>query len=441
MAGQKALSRRDFLVLSSLSSLAFAAGCATNPANGRRMLDLVGESGEISTDREASPHQFSADYGAVQDAGLNAYIAEVGGSLAALSHRPGMPYSFRAVNAVYVNAYTFPGGSMAITRGMMLGMQSESELAAVLGHEIGHVNARHTAQAMSWGVLAQLAVMGAALYLGRKDEDKAALAAGLGGLGAGALLARYSRANEREADALGMDYMVRAGYTPQGMIDLMDLLRRLGHEKPNIVLRLFATHPMSDERYETAVNRVQGRFSEARGQKVGKDRYMDCTARLREKRAAIELMQKGEEALAEGRMNEAVGLLERALKEVPGDYAGQLLMARYHLTAKRGADAFRHARLAQEIYPSEPQCWFVGGMAALAQKRYDTAYESFHRYESMLAGNPNTIFYEGRSLEGLGRKEESAERYNRYLQSGGAEGENAEYARQRLIEWGYIKAA
>lgn len=440
MGNKKTLSRRDFLALTSLSSLAVLSGCATNPASGRRMFDLVGEGGEISADKQAAPHQFSADYGAVQDDGLNAYLTGVGRSLGAVSHRPGMPYSFRAVNAVYVNAYTFPGGSMAVTRGMLLGMQSEAELAAVLGHEIGHVNARHTAQAMSWGMLAQLAVVGAALYLGRDDESKAAMAVGLGGLGAGALLARYSRANEREADALGMEYMVRAGYTPQGMIDLMDLLKRLGHEKPNIVLMLFATHPMSDERYETAVNRVQGRYAGARNQKVERERYMDGTARLRDKRGAIELMQKGEEALAENRMNEAGSLLEKALREAPGDYAGQLLMARYHLVAKRAAEAFRHARLAQEVYPAEPQGWFVGGIAALAQNRYDTAYESFRRYESMLAGNPNTIFYEGRSLEGLGRREEAAERYSRYLQSGGAEGENAKYARQRLLEWGYIQA-
>jgi len=439
-ARRRAVSRREFLACSSLSTLAFLAGCATNPATGRRMLDLVGESGEISKDREAAPHQFSADYGAVQDAALNAYLAGVGQSLGQVSHRPGMPYSFRAVNAVYVNAYTFPGGSMAVTRGMLLGMGSEAELAAVLGHEIGHVNARHTARAMSWGLLAQLAVVGAAVYLGRKDEDKAALAAGLGGLGAGALLARYSRENEREADALGMEYMVRAGYTPQGMLDLMNLLRRLGHDKPNVVEMLFATHPMSEERYQTALARVEGPFAGARNQRLGRERYLDNTARLRERRKAVELLQKGEEALAEGRRNEAGSLLGQALQEAPQDYAGQLLMARYCLVVQRGADASRHARLAQGLYPEEPQGWFVGGMAALAQHQYETAYESFHRYDSMLAGNPNTVFYQGRSLEGMGRREDAAQCYARYLQSG-AGGENAEYARQRLIEWGYLRTA
>lgn len=432
------LSRREFLAISSVSSLAVLTGCATNPVTGRTMVDLIGESGEIAKDREAAPHQFSADYGAVQEAGLNAYIDEVGRAVAAGSHRPRMPYSFRGVNAVYVNAYTFPAGSVAITRGMLLGMGSEAELAAVLGHEIGHVNARHTAQAMTWGVLAQLAVVGAAVYLGRKGEDQAALAAGLGGVGVGALLARYSRANEREADALGMEYMVRAGYSPQGMIDLMELLKRLSREKPNVVQLLFATHPMSDERFQTAVAKVEGTYASARSQRMDRERYLDRTARLRARKQAIEGMQKGAEAMEAGKMAEAEGLLGQALKEFPDDYAGLLLMARCGLVTKRSGEALRYAKLAQEAYPGEPQAVYVTGMAAVAQRQYETALESFRRYESMLPGNPNTVFFQGRSFEGMGRREGAADCYSKYLRAG-ASGENADYARQRLVAWGYIR--
>lgn len=434
------LTRRDFLAISSVSSLAVLTGCATNPVTGRKMIDLMGESGEIAKDREASPHQFSADYGALQDAGLNAYIDEVGRAVAAGSHRPGMPYSFRGVNAVYVNAYTFPAGSVAITRGMLLGMGSEAELAAVLGHEIGHVNARHTARAMTWGVLAQLAVVGAAVYLGRKNEDRAALATGLGGIGVGALLARYSRANEREADALGLEYMVRAGYAPQGMIDLMELLKRLSREKPNAVQLLFATHPMSEERFRTAVGRVEGRYAYARNQRMDCERYMDLTAQLRARRQAIETLQKGEEAMGAGQMDEAWGLLSQALKEAPDDYVGLLLMAKHGLVAKRSGEALRYARMAQNVYPAEPQAVYVTGVAAVAQRQYESAFESFRRYEAMLPGNPNTVFFQGRSLEGMGRRDGAADCYVRYLRSG-AGGENADYARRRLLEWGYINAS
>ena len=210
------LSRREFIYLGSASALALVAGCATNAVTGRKELMLVSEAQEISQDRQAAPHQFSADYGPVRDAALNAYVASVGQKVAAVSHRPGMPYSFHVVNAVYVNAYTFPGGSVVVTRGMMLQLKNEAELAAVLGHEIGHVNARHTARAMTWGMMGSLVVAGASAYAGGKNADYGTLAAGIGQLAEGALLARYSRANEREADELGLATWSRRATAPTG---------------------------------------------------------------------------------------------------------------------------------------------------------------------------------------------------------------------------------
>ena len=141
------MDRRDFLWLLTASVGASALeGCAVDPVTGEQTLMLMSESQEISIDQQQSPQQFSSDYGPVQDASVNAYLSEVGNRLARLSHRPGMPYSFRAVNASYVNAYAFPGGSIAATRGILAEIDNEAELGALLGHEIGHVNARHTAE-------------------------------------------------------------------------------------------------------------------------------------------------------------------------------------------------------------------------------------------------------------------------------------------------------
>ncbi|MCX7590791.1 MAG: M48 family metalloprotease, partial [Kiritimatiellae bacterium] len=180
------MNRRQFLVLTTGAAVGFAfTGCATNPATGRKELMLVSEADELSMDRERAPHQFSADYGAVLDQRLNNYVAAVGSKLAAASHRPQLPYSFRVVNANHANAYTFPAGSIAVTRGLLLEMESEAELAAVLGHEIGHVSARHTAQQMSKGILAQVLVTGVTEYAAQKHKDYAPLAAGLGAVGAG----------------------------------------------------------------------------------------------------------------------------------------------------------------------------------------------------------------------------------------------------------------
>ena len=121
-------------------------GCATDPVSGKSVLVGLTPQQEIALDKNQSPFQFSEDYGAVKDPNLNHYVDSVGSKLAGASHRPNMPYSFRVVNANHVNAYAFPGGSIAVTRGLLVDLENESELAGLLGHEVGHVSARHAAE-------------------------------------------------------------------------------------------------------------------------------------------------------------------------------------------------------------------------------------------------------------------------------------------------------
>ena len=223
---EQGISRRKFLWVTSASAAGLLLGCAANPVTGKSQLMLVSEDQEIEIDRQNSPYQFSTDYGSIQDKNLNNYINQTGKKISALTHRPHMPYSFQTVNATYVNAYAFPGGSIAVTRGILVSLKNEAELAGLLGHEIGHVNARHTAERMSKGILVSTILGGVVAYVGMEDESLGQVAAGLGGIGAGILLAKYSRDDEREADSLGMEYMSRADHNPYGMVGLMDLLRK-----------------------------------------------------------------------------------------------------------------------------------------------------------------------------------------------------------------------
>jgi beta-barrel assembly-enhancing protease len=130
-------------------------------------------------------------------------------------------------------------------------LEDEAALAALLGHEIGHVCARHTARQVSKGLLADAFLAGASVATSAAGFEGATdLVQGLGGLSAGALLARYSRDNEREADALGMAYMTRTGYSPEGMVQLMEMLQRSGRNQASAIELMFATHPMSTERLD-----------------------------------------------------------------------------------------------------------------------------------------------------------------------------------------------
>jgi len=430
------VNRRQFLRLAALSAVGTAMGCAVNPVSGKRQLMLVSESEEIQVDRQRSPFQLSSDYGPLQDSTLNTYIDRTGKAIARNTHRPGMPYSFRGVNAVYMNAYAFPGGSIAVTRGMLIEMQNEAELAAVLGHEIGHVNARHTAQLMSKGMLSQILVSGASVLAATQGFGD--LTAQLGTLGAGALLASYSRDNEREADALGMAYMVRTGYSPRGMVGLLEILIRKSRQGGNAVELLFATHPMSDERYRTALDEANTRYAASLNLPLYRQRFMDNTASLRAQKGAIKTLQLADAEMSRRNYRGASTLFRQALKKAPDDYAGLLLMAKCQLNQKKPSIALPYAHLAKQVYPSEAHAYFVSGYAELQLKRYDAAYTDFSRNEQLLPGNPNTVFLKGYALEGMNRRKEAARAYSRYLQTV-KEGKLAGYAYRRLMQWGYLK--
>ena len=155
---------------------------------------------------------------------------------------------------------------------------------------------------MSKGMLPQAVVGGISVYAGTKGETYGQLASQLGMLGAGALLASYSRDNEREADHLGMTYMVKSGYGAEGVVQLMTMLNGLHKGNASAVSLLFSTHPMSQERYDTAVSLANSEFSYAKGKPLNRERYMDNTAGLRKLKPAIEHFQQAEESMAKNHM-------------------------------------------------------------------------------------------------------------------------------------------
>ena len=163
-------------VWAAAAAFLLAAGCVTNPITGERQLSFYGKSDLVAMAQQASPAQFSSDYGEASDAQAGAYVTAVGRRLVAtLTARDvvnaDMPFSFHVVNAVYVNAYAFPDGTVAITRGMLAELENEAQLAAVLGHEIAHVNCGHTASAMSKGAVLDVVVAGTKDYLAKKGSS------------------------------------------------------------------------------------------------------------------------------------------------------------------------------------------------------------------------------------------------------------------------------
>lgn len=248
-------------------SLVVLAGCATNPATGKRQLMLVSESQEAAMGKEAD-EQFHALYGDFPDRSVQTYVESVARPLAAVSERPGLPWTFRVIDDPQVNAFALPGGYIYVTRGILAHMNSEAELAGVLGHEIGHVTARHSASAQSKQMLGAVG-LGVGMILSptlRKGGDALGSAFGL-------VFLKFGRDQESQSDELGLRYIVRKDYSPEGMLDVFRMLDGVttaagGDRLPNWL----ATHPAPPNRLSDMQRKI--REQGARGQKVGRAEFI-----------------------------------------------------------------------------------------------------------------------------------------------------------------------
>ena len=222
------------------------AACATNPVTGKPEISLVSEQQEIQMGQQGA-QQVAQQVGLVKDQALQNYLQTIGSGIAAKSERPNLPWTFRAVDDPSPNAFALPGGYVFVTRGLLDLMNNEAELASVLGHEIGHVTARHSVHQMSEQQLAQLA-----LGVGAILSPTVAQLGDVASQGLGLLFLKYSRDDERQADDLGFRYALNQGYDVRYMDDVFRSLQRLGEaSKESPLPSWLATHPGEAERIQT----------------------------------------------------------------------------------------------------------------------------------------------------------------------------------------------
>jgi predicted Zn-dependent protease len=232
-------------VLAAVISLA-GTGCVTNPATGKKSFILISPEQEISLGAEAQP-QFIKDYGGeVPSPPVLEYVRNIGKQLAAVSERPDQPWEFHVLDSNVINAFALPGGKVFITRGLLSKLEDEAQLAGVLGHECGHVCARHTAQRMSQALVVQGVATGFGVVGEISNKDYLRVL-GVGAQAGGTVyLLKFSRDEESEADALGVRYMTKLGYNPVAQIRVMEILKR--EAGSGSTPEFLATHPYPDTR-------------------------------------------------------------------------------------------------------------------------------------------------------------------------------------------------
>jgi len=229
-------------VLSVLALSLPIGGCVRNPVTGGRQLALISENQEIAMG-EASHPEVLAQFGTVQDAALQEYFSRIGNELASVSHRPDLPWHFTVVDSPVVNAFAVPGGYIYLTRGILEHMNNEAEMASVIGHEIGHVTARHSVTQLS-----QQQLFGIGLGLGSILSPTFSQFSQLAETGLGILLLKFSREDERQADELGIEYMSKIGYDPDQMSRFFQLFLTMDEKSAQAIPSWLSSHPTTPDR-------------------------------------------------------------------------------------------------------------------------------------------------------------------------------------------------
>lgn len=256
-----------------------SGGCATNPVTGSQDFVLMSEEQEIAMGRQAHGEVLK-QYSLYDDKELQDYVQRVGRSVAGKSHRSELIYRFHLLDSTEINAFALPGGYIYITRGLLSYLNSEAELAAVLGHEVGHVTARHSVRQASAAQMAGIGATIGAIFLPQLRTQAGNQVVNILG---SALLSGYGREHELESDRLGAEYLARTGYDPQAMLDVIRVLKnqemydktlaQAEGREPRAYHGLFASHPDNDKRLQEVI--AAANQYKANGQEVrNRDQFM-----------------------------------------------------------------------------------------------------------------------------------------------------------------------
>jgi predicted Zn-dependent protease len=323
--------QKALLILLASTSLQLC-GCATNAVTGERNFQVLGSDWEQQVGSQMyAPMKQSQGGDFILDPELTAYVQEVGNRLAERARRKDeLDFEFSVLNDSVPNAWALPGGKIVVNRGLLTELETEAELAAVLGHEIVHADAAHSARAQSKGMLVELGAVATMVVFDSILDDPGAREMGMmvPALGAQLLTQKYGRDAERESDKYGMLYMSEAGYDPQGAVQLQETFLKLSEGRDSDWLTgLFASHPPSRERLD---NNRKAAKKLPQGGETGRGRYQQKTAYLRRVQPAYDAFEEANKAVNEEQLALAQEKLNQALAQEPRESLFHVLQGDIH---------------------------------------------------------------------------------------------------------------
>jgi predicted Zn-dependent protease len=382
--------------------------CAVNPVTGQQQLMLVSEEQEIQIGNETYPNALwggEGGGGEYQDEQLKGYLTQVVKRIHDVSHRPNLPFTFVVQNSSVPNAWAIPG-HVAITRGLLAGLDNEAEFAFVMGHEIGHVSARHSASRMSWGMLSQLGLGLAGVAASGSDYGDAMI--GVGSVGASLMLLKYSRDDELEADRLGVLYLTKLGYDPKYAVTAHqnlerisdDYMRSLGQktQERSFFENLLSTHPRTSVRIDEIRQIIRTTPPVAlTGDRANRAHFQNMTAGLRKANRAYADYDKGARALQKKNTAEARTLLNRAIAADRSQAPFYTLEGFISLRAKNYTEAERYFNSALALDRNHQPALRGLGMLGYARNDYGDSIRYLNRSSALFPQDMASRYYLGMS--------------------------------------------
>lgn len=411
---------KNFILVSLATITLLTSSCGVNPVTKKREFQMVSESEEIAIGKQNyAPARQSQGGDYIIDPELTAYVQSVGNKLAAVSDRQ-LPYEYTVLNDSVPNAWAMPGGKIAFNRGLLYELNSEAELAAVMGHEMVHAAARHGAKSMERGMLMQGAMI--AVGIGAQNTNYANLIVGGAKLSSQLATSKYGRDAESEADLYGMQYMKRAGYDPTAAVTLQETFVRLSADKKSSFIDgLFASHPPSPER---VADNKRTLAQVGAGGEWGKEIYAQKVAKLKSTQAAYKAYDDGVKALAAKDTAKATTLAKQAIAGEPREARFQELLGDIALSQKKSLEALAFYEKAIKMQPDYFKPHIQSGIALFNMGKKTEAEAYLKRANELLPTAPSHALL-GQIAEGRGETDVALQHYQMAADSNSEIGKDA----------------
>ncbi|WP_333784080.1 M48 family metalloprotease [Thermocrinis sp.] len=379
----------------------FLISCAPSTSSS---FTLLPERKEIEIGQSYIPVAIEEFDGLYSHREVQDYLSQLGNRLAKHTQRK-LPYKFYLVNSEQVNAFALPGGPVFITVGLLFQLENESQLASVLGHELGHINARHHAR-----FLEKMVALNILLNIGSvliSDKPYGQVLIQFGHIGAQLLSLKFSRDQEREADRFGIDYTIKAGYDPNGLIEVFHIFKRLEKDRPPEWL---STHPLPETRIREGAKYISSLSLSGSLIKDSQD-FQRVKAIVQSTKPSLDEFYKGKKLYKEGRKDLAYRHFFRSVELWDKNYMPMVYLSIMLLDYGRVKEAFEYASRSYSIAPNVFSTNYVMGLVQFTKGDHRDSIKYLEEARKLIPDYPDVYYYLGRNWEALGDRRKAFENY------------------------------